>query len=146
MDPCKVVIHEVESSGTWVKTFPNDYYQELFRLRGLEYPNDTVQRPQYFGYLTNDIVYKRLAPGVLDELKRVIPKNQKGKPKTQLFRKLTDNIGYPKLREHMASVVTIMKLSNDYQDFVGKLDRIHPRYTETMLLPFMFEEDSGKGI
>jgi P63C domain len=47
-----------------IKTFPDDYYAQLFRLRGLEYPNDSVKRPQYFGTLTNDIVYKRLAPGV----------------------------------------------------------------------------------
>src|SRR5262249_41585252 len=32
------------------------------RLRGMEYPTDTVQRPRYFGLLTNDIVYDRLAP------------------------------------------------------------------------------------
>src|SRR5262245_30944616 len=28
----------------------------------MEYPTDTVQRPRYFGLLTNDIVYDRLAP------------------------------------------------------------------------------------
>jgi hypothetical protein len=45
----------------WVRTFPTDYYEQLFRLRGLPYPSDMVKRPQYFGILTNDIVYKRLA-------------------------------------------------------------------------------------
>jgi hypothetical protein len=30
----------------WVKTFPTDYYRELFRLRGLDYPSDRVRRPQ----------------------------------------------------------------------------------------------------
>lgn len=132
----------------WVKTFPDEYYNQLFRLRGLKFPNDRIQRPQYFGYLTNDIVYKRLAPGVLDELKKVIPKNKKGKPKAKLFQKLTDNIGYPKLREHMASVVTIMKLSESYKDFIEKLDRIHPRYNETMELPFAYDKevDTGQGI
>lgn len=131
----------------WVKTFPNEYYNELFRLRGLKFPNDSIQRPQYFGYLTNDIVYKRLAPGVLDELKKVVPKNEKGKAKARLFQKLSDNIGYPKLREHMASVVTIMKLSNDYTDFMNKIDRIHPRFNDTMILPYVFDEDdTGKGI
>ncbi len=58
----------------WVQTFPSDYYSELFRLRGLDYPTGTVQRPQYFGHLTNDIVYKRIAPGVLEELKTVTEK------------------------------------------------------------------------
>jgi len=58
----------------WVKTFPPDYYEQLFRLRGLDYPQYTVKRPQYFGLLTNDIVYKRLAPGVLAELRKVVPR------------------------------------------------------------------------
>ena len=35
-------------------------------LRGLEYAKDDVQRPRYFGLLTNDIVYDRLAPGEQD--------------------------------------------------------------------------------
>jgi hypothetical protein len=43
----------------WVRPFPSDYYEELFRLRGLDFPRDKVQRPQYFGVLTNDIVYRQ---------------------------------------------------------------------------------------
>lgn len=96
----------------WVQTFPADYYREIFRLRGLSYPTDQVRRPKYFGILTNDIVYKRLAPGVLAELKRV--KQDEGRPRDKLFQRLTQNIGYPKLREHLGSVVTIMKLSDQW--------------------------------
>jgi hypothetical protein len=36
-----------------------------------------------------------------------------------------------------------MKLSNDYHDFIAKLDRIAPRYGEQMKLPF---DDDGKGL
>jgi hypothetical protein len=107
----------------WVSTFPDDFYAELFRLRGLEYPRATVRRPQYFGHLTNDIVYKRLAPGVLAELKNVTPRDDHGRRKHKYFQRLTTNVGYPKLREHLGSVVTIMKLSANWQDFMGKLDR-----------------------
>ncbi|MGH6819678.1 MAG: P63C domain-containing protein, partial [Methylocella sp.] len=60
----------------WLRTFPSAFYQEMFRLRDLEYDPARVQRPRYFGVLTNDIVYKRLAPGVLEELKSAIPKNE----------------------------------------------------------------------
>lgn len=132
----------------WVKTFPPDYYEQLFRLRGLKYPTFTVQRPQYFGCLTNNIVYKRLAPGVLDALKKGIPRNEDGRPTAKYFQKLTANIGYPKLREHLGGVVAIMKLSTDYPDFVGKLDRLYPPYGQQMLLPLEYNarEDSGEGI
>ena len=132
----------------WVKTFPSDYYEQLFRLRGLEYPTFTVKRPQYFGVLTNDIVYKRLAPGVLEELKKMIPRNDDGRPTAKYFQKLTANIGYPKLREHLGSIVTLMKLSQNYGDFVDKLNQIHPIYGQQMLIPYEYDPavDSGKGI
>jgi hypothetical protein len=129
----------------WVQTFPTDYYAELFRLRGLDYLNDSVKRPQYFGTLTNDIVYKRLAPGVLEELKRVTPKNEAGRHKQKLFQRLTTNVGYPKLREHLGGVIAAMKLSNTYLDFIEKLDRLYPRYGETMLLPFPYQQDADDG-
>jgi P63C domain len=131
----------------WVRTFPPDFYRELFRLRGLDYPSSTVKRPQYFGHITNDIVYRRIAPGVLDELKRVQVKGDEGRPKHKLFQRLTQNPGYPKLREHLGSVVTLMKLSRDYPDFHAKLDQIHPRFGETIMLPFDEEaDDSGIGL
>jgi P63C domain len=114
----------------WVRTFPEEFYEQLFRLKGVQYPNHSVSRPQYFGHLTNDIVYKRLAPGVLDELRKLTPRKA-GALTTHLHRRLSENKGSPKLREHLASVVTIMKLSRDYDDFKTKLDSIHPRYGDT---------------
>lgn len=130
----------------YVPTFKQDYYAQLFRLRGLEYPKDTVQRPQYFGVLTNDIVYKRLAPGVLAELKKVIPRNEAGRPTAKYFQRLTSNKGYPKLMEHLGAVMAVMKLSSDYHDFINKLDMLYPRYGQQMLLPYEPDHDTGRGI
>lgn len=129
----------------WVKTFPNDFYQELFRLRGLTYPTFTVTKPSYFGHLTNDIIYRRLAPGVLEELKKQAKKNDKGQLKHRLHQKLSTHVGHLKLRELLASVVTIMKLSSNYDDFKKKLDIIHAPYNETIPL-FIENNDNGLGI
>jgi len=116
----------------YVKTFPSDFYGELFRLRGLPFPPEKPQfRPQYFGLLTNDIVYERLAPGLLEELKRQASKDEK---KSHLHRRLTQEIGHPKLREHLASVIMAMKLSDNYADFMNKINKVHPRYGETYTL------------
>lgn len=120
----------------YVQTFPPDFYAEMFRLRGLEFPTTTVKRPQYFGHLTNDVIYKRLAPGVLDELQQATPKDEKGRRRHKYFQLLTSNVGYPKLREHLGSVVTLMKLSDDWDDFSAKLDRIHPKVGDTIPLDF----------
>ena len=127
----------------YVRTFPDDYYREMFRLRNLRYPEDTVKRPQYFGKLTNDIVYSRLAPGVLDELKKVTPRTSAGNLKHKYFQRLTANVGYPKLREHLGSVTTIMKLSDSWEQFMERLDRLHTRYGDTIPMDF---RDDGEGL
>jgi hypothetical protein len=114
----------------YLTTFPPDFYGEMFRLRGAS-PSaaEASRRPQYFGKLTNDIVYSRLAPGVLEELKRVQERGQTGRPKHKLYQRLTSNTGYPKLREHLGSVVTLMKLSDNWDEFKANLDRMHPKWT-----------------
>lgn len=116
----------------WVRTFPPDFYEEMFRLRGLPYPPESVRRPQYFGLLTNNIVYDRLAPGVKKELQHGVPRNEAGRPTAKYFQKLTRNTGYPKLREHLGSVITLMKLSDDWDDFMKKLDKFHPKFGNTV--------------
>lgn len=120
----------------YIKTFPAEFYEHLFRLRGLAYPPEKAQyKPQYFGKLTNDIVYKRLAPGVLTELKKESAKDER---KGKLHQRLTRDMGHPKLREHLASVVTVMKLTSSgdqaYADFITKLDIVAPCYGDTMPL------------
>jgi hypothetical protein len=130
----------------WVKTFPNDYFEQMFRLRGLSFPGNGVKRPQYFGHLTNDVIYRRLAPGVWKELKEKAEKDEKGRMKNKLHQGLTIDLGHPKLRDLLSSVTTIMKLSDQWVDFKNKLDRIHPAYNETMMLPFELKDDTGKGL
>jgi hypothetical protein len=116
----------------WVKTFDSDYYEQIFRLRGLPYPPETSNlRPQYFGKLTNDIVYRRLAPGVLDALKDEAKKSEK---KSKLFQHLTAGYGRQELLKHLGSVVTLMKISDAWSDFLQKLNRVAPRYGETVPL------------
>jgi hypothetical protein len=137
----------------YVRTFPTEFYQEIFRLRGMDYPKDSVKRPQYFGVITNDIVYKRLAPGVLDELKRVTPKLGSGRLASKLFQRLTMNKGYPKLREHLGAVVTMMQLSFSWHDFIAKLDRLRPRFdisqpgqAQQLSFDYELQNDTGKGL
>lgn len=120
----------------WVKTFPADYYRELFRLRGWNFPleADRFRSPILVGKLTNDIVYERLAPGVLDELKRVTPRDEQGRLKHAYHQRLSDNMGHPKLREHLARVVTAMQLSDNWQEFKKNLDKILPKYGKNIEL------------
>lgn len=119
----------------WVKTFPSNFYQEIFRLNGWKY-EENCGRPMVIANYTTNIVYKRLAPGVWAELKRVAPKNDKGRPKAKLFQSLTDDVGHPRLREHLAAVTMLMKYSPTWLVFQDRLDREFPQWGKTMPLPF----------
>jgi len=114
----------------WAKTFPDDFYREMFRLRGWEFKEDTVKRTQLIGKLTLDLVYDRLAPGVRQRLEAVNPKNEKGRRKHKLFQRLTEDIGDPSLRAHLASVITLMRVNDDgnWQGFMKMLNRALPRF------------------
>ena len=46
----------------WTRTFPYEFYKEIFRLKGWPGPQGT-RRPSLIGLYTNNIVYQRLAPG-----------------------------------------------------------------------------------
>lgn len=121
----------------WVKTFDIDYYKELCRLYGVKYPPLKNNKfPQFFGHITNNAVYTRLAPEILPELKKAASKEAK-KAKPHQF--LTNDVGHPKLREHLASVITILKLSKDKESFYEMLDRIHPKLNATLPLDFHYE-------
>lgn len=119
----------------WAWTFKPEFYKELFRLRGINASEFSASRPQYVGHLTNDIVYKRLAPGVLSELRQVTPKDDKGRRKHQFHRRLTRDQGHPQLREHLASIITLMKLAKTWDEFYANLNEIHPVWTPQRRLP-----------
>jgi len=123
----------------WVKTFPAEFYKEMFRLRKWDFSETSGARPAVVGHLTNDLVYRRLAPGVLDELRRLISRDEKGRLKTHLHRRLTEDIGHPRLREHLAAVVALMKASTNWDQFMRAIDRALPVYGKTMLLAMDYE-------
>lgn len=116
----------------WVRTFDANFYEQMFRLRGLPYPPENPNfRPQYFGKLTNDIVYRRLAPGVLEALKQ---ESSKAEKKGRLHQHLTAGYGRQSLLRHLGTVDAAMRLSKDWPDFMLKLNLLAPRYDETLPL------------
>jgi hypothetical protein len=92
--------------------------------------------PGVIGHWTNNIIYKRLAPGVWDELKRLTPRTPSGSYKNKLFQRLTEDVGHPKLREHMSAVLMLMKYSPHWRVFMDRLDREFPQWGSNFLLPF----------
>ncbi len=115
-----------EELRPWVKTFPDDYYRELFRLRGWQYKPLSVKRPQFVGKLTNQIVYERMPPGVLEELEKRNPKNMRGHRTHHHHQHLTEDVGVPHLEKMLTGVTALMRASPNWNMFMRLLNRAYP--------------------
>jgi hypothetical protein len=109
----------------WVRTFPSEYFKELCRLRRVQFRPD-MRLPQYFGHLTNDIVYNRLHPRVLKELKERSIDDDGKRGSNKLHQWLSEEKGHPKLIQHLGLAIGYMRISSDYEQFHELLDRGAP--------------------
>ena len=126
----------------WVKTFPDEFYEQLYRLRGWKYRPLNTSRPGVVAHYTVNLIYERLAPGVLDELKKKAPKNIKGRRKARLHQGLTPEIGHPKLREHISNVLVLLRVNEDWNSFMEMMDKALPKYCDGKQLR-MFTKPTG---
>jgi len=110
----------------WTKRFPDEFYMHLFRLWGWQYRPLSIKRPQYVGILTNKLIYEKLPPGVLDELKRKNPTSQNGRRRHKHHQFLTEDIGNPHLEKQLVSVITLMKVSPNKRNFERLFERAFP--------------------
>lgn len=122
----------------WTKRFPDEFYRELFRLRNWSFDPMSVRRPILVGKLTEGIIYKRLPPGVLEELKAKNPKNESGRRSKKHHQLLTTDVGHPHLDRHIASCMTLMRISSTWSQFDAHLKKAFPIFGE---MPDMFLDD-----
>jgi hypothetical protein len=130
-----------EELRKWTATFPDDYFTQVFRLKNWKMPSFPTARPGIMAHYTNDIVYSRLAPGVLAELQQRNPTDGHGRRKHKLFQYLTSDHGHPKLKEHLRDVVLLMTASSSWHEFRKLLDRAKPRVNAPGELPLSPEPE-----
>lgn len=133
--------------AAWVKKFPDEFYENIYKLKGWPWPGMGKNRYSVVAHYTRDLVYERMAPGLLQELERKSPKNDKGQRPVLMQRWLSEDIGDPMLAQHLHSLIMFQRLAlaNGYgwKRFVGMVDQILPKKDATMLLPFMEPSSSG---
>ena len=91
--------------------------------------------PPVVGKYVNDLVYDRLAPGVLVELQRLNPVTEKGYRRHHHHRYLTRDIGHPELKRRLYELVGMARASESWERFYRLVDRTFPRVNTTMALP-----------
>ncbi|MGH6846923.1 MAG: P63C domain-containing protein [Methylocella sp.] len=121
--------------AAWAKRFPEEFYRQIFRLREWQWRGMKVNRPQIVAKYTNDLVYERLAPGILEELQRRNPKDEKGQRQAKHHQWLTEDVGHPALAQHLHAVIGFMRASARWDQFYRLLQRAFPKKGQNLELP-----------
>ena len=125
--------------AAWVKRFPDEFYENIYKLKGWKWPGIGKNRFSIVAYYTNDLVYERLGPGVLEELRRKSPKNEKGYRPNRLHQWLTEDVGHPMLAQHLHALMMFQRLAiangHSWKRFLLAVDQVLPKRGSTMQLP-----------
>ena len=115
-------------------TYPLELYKQWFRLNNWEWrPENAQKRPGVIGNWTNDLIYARIAPGILKNLKIRNPKTEKGFREHKHFQFLTDEIGEPKLIEFFGGLIALAKATTNWRKYKEMVNRAYPKYDETFI-------------
>ena len=127
--------------AAWVKKFPDEFYENIYKLKGWPWPGMSKNRYSVVAHYTRDLVYERMAPGLLEELEKKSPKNEKGH-RNSLFKDwLSTDVGDPMLAQHLHSLIMFQRLAirsgYGWKRFVSMVDQVLPKKDAAMMLPFM---------
>ncbi|MGB7599250.1 MAG: P63C domain-containing protein [Candidatus Sulfotelmatobacter sp.] len=106
----------------WSERFPIDFFREMFRVWGWPWPaNETAYKgplgPRYAGKLIKQLVLENLPPGVLQELEKLNPPNEKWQRRNRMGQLLTNQIGHPHVDKLVANMTMLFRMSDDKDEF-----------------------------
>jgi uncharacterized protein YjiS (DUF1127 family) len=127
----------------WERTFEPDFYRHIYRLKGWPFNPGSSKRTPAIARITVDLIYDRIHPDLLRELKQV--RSDGNKPNSKLHQWLTTgpNGGHPRLKQHHEGVVSLLSVASDWDQLQDWVDRRYPKYNETKRLPFAEDQDDA---
>jgi hypothetical protein len=102
----------------WVKTFPDEFWQELARLEGIRY--QARHRPLRWGNYVLRFVYSAMDPDVAKKLKELNPNPHYRNNLHQLLREH----GRDRLHQQLGGVIAIMRECNDMAEFRTRFSKV----------------------
>src|SRR5262249_24889936 len=107
----------VEELRPWIKTFPEEFFKQVYRIHDWEYNSATSQRTPRVGKLINEWIYKQLPPGVLTKVQELNPVTEKGRRKHKHHQFLTADTGVEHLDKQIDTVTMLMRISESKEEF-----------------------------
>lgn len=130
--------------AVWAKKFPDEFYENIYRLRGWPWTGMSKNRYSAVAGYTRDLVYERMAPGLLKELEEKSPKDEKGQRDNKLHQWLSGDVGDPMLASHLQSLLTLQRLAIangwGWQKFMHMVDQVMKKKGDSLDLPFIDAE------
>lgn len=115
-----------EQFRPWLRTFPDEFFRETYRIHGWEFkPGQTKCNPGV-GKLIKHYIYGQLPQGVLAELERLNPRNEKWNRPRKHHQYLTESTGNVHLDRQINAVITLMKISGSRAEFDEYFERAFP--------------------
>lgn len=118
--------------AAWAKRFPDEFYENIYKLKGWEWPGMGKNRFSVVGKYTNDLVYGRILPGLNEELDKRNPKNTKGQRAYKHHQWLNDDAGDKLFSAQMFTILALQraclnKSGNKWNHFMSIMDDILPK-------------------
>jgi hypothetical protein len=133
--------------AVWAKKFPDEFYENIYKLKGWVWPGMRKNRFSVVAHYTRDLIYERMAPGLLKELEQKNPQDEKGYRDSKLHQWLTGDVGDPMLASHLQSILTLQRLalanSWGWQKFMHMVDQVMKKKGQNLDLPLSIEESSS---
>lgn len=125
--------------AVWAKKFPDEFYENIYKLRGWPWAGMSKNRYSVVAHYTRDLIYERMAPGLLRELESKSPKDEQGNRGSRMHQWLSADVGDPMLATHVQSIITLQRLSvaNNWgwQRFIKMVDQVLPKKGQTLEIP-----------
>lgn len=114
-----------EEARQYEKEFPDELYEEWYRLYGLNRPEKG--RPIRFGQLTNMQIYVPLAKSkgkILEQIRASRDENGKQSDKLHLF---LSEIGVKALRQHIGKLLGVAAMSENKEEYEAGIEKVFGR-------------------
>lgn len=126
-----------EEKGKWIKTFQDEFFEMIFKMRNWTWYYASAKKPQVVGHYINDFVYSRLGPKILEELRVRNPKNEKGIRIGKHHQFTSQDYGHPKLKEHLSILTALGRAAGyNWNNFKRLVNRALPRFGSNIEIPF----------
>lgn len=118
----------------WTKTFPTEFFKEIFRLKEWEW--NAGKMPGVVGKYINDLIYDRITPDLLIELKKQNPKNDRGNRRYRHHQLLSRDLGHPELTLRINQILGMAYACENWDQFYFSVQRKFPKQGSTLMMDF----------